>query len=91
MEGSRYSIEFLPGASRQFAKLPRVAQLRIDLAINRLAAEPRPSGARLLSGGGAIWRLRIGDYRVLYQIEVDRLIVLVIGLGHRREVHRGQR
>lgn len=62
------------------------------LAIRALAAEPRPRGAALLAGTGPdrIWRIRVGDYRVLYEIQDDLLVVLVVRLGHRREIYRGR-
>jgi mRNA interferase RelE/StbE len=72
--------------------LPADPRQRVRLAIRHLAEEPRPSGAKLLAGRGSerIWRLRIGDYRVLYEIQNAELVVLVIRIGHRREVYRGR-
>ena len=55
-----------------------------------MAAQPRPHGAKLLSGDHAIWRLRVGDYRVLYEIRDAVLVVLVVRIGHRREVYRSR-
>lgn len=69
--------------------MPVSAQQRIRVAVRGLASNPRPTGTKLLTGGHeGTWRLRVGDYRVLYRIEDDRLLVLVIRLGHRREVYR---
>jgi mRNA interferase RelE/StbE len=90
VEGNRYSIEFVPGAVRQLQKLARAAQRRLGVTIGRLAVEPRPPGAKLLSGGEGIWRIRVGDSRVLYRIQDGRVLVLVIRVGHRRDVYRGQ-
>lgn len=64
------------------------ARKRILRAANSLAHNPRPPGARKLSGMADTWRIRVGDYRILYTIEDDQLIVLVIKIGHRRDVYR---
>ena len=53
-----------------------------------LAEEPRPPGVVKMHGGGGYYRLRVGDYRVVYAIEDDVLLVLVVRIGHRREVYR---
>ena len=56
-------------------------------------ANPRPHESTLLTGSpdARIWRIRVGEYRVLYEVRDDELVVLVIGIGHRREVYRGRR
>jgi mRNA interferase RelE/StbE len=86
----RFEIRLIPSAARDLRGLPRPAQVRIARTIDRLAASPRPRGAKLLTGDGPqrIWRVRVGDYRILYEINDDRLLVLVIAVGHRREVYR---
>ena len=68
-------------------RLDRMAQRRVQGAITLLAADPRPPGARQLRGRPG-WRVRVGDYRIIYTIEDDRLVVLVLALGHRRDVYR---
>jgi mRNA interferase RelE/StbE len=88
VEGGPYSVEFVASARHQLAKLPRSVQHRVTRAIDNLAGTPRPHGAKLLSGGNEIWRIRVGDYRVLYTVEDDRLVVLVIRVAHRREAYR---
>jgi len=82
-----YSIELLPSAAKALAKLDRPIQLRIARRLDRLAVEPRADAAKL-RGASDIWRVRIGDYRVIYQIEDGRLRVLVIRIGHRRDIYR---
>ncbi|MGC4933038.1 type II toxin-antitoxin system RelE family toxin [Gordonia sp. DT30] len=57
-------------------------------AIDSLASDPRPSGCIQLKGGGGEFRIRVGDYRIIYDIQDDELVVLVLRLGHRREVYR---
>ena len=83
-----YSVEFLPSAARQLAKLHRPVQRRIAHAIDRLAADPRGRDSVKLTGAENVRRVRVGDYRVLYQIEVDRLVILVVAVGHRATVYR---
>lgn len=87
--GERYAIEFLPSAARQLEKLPRDAQGPVADAIHGLAAEPRPADAKLLSGTGRerIWRIPVGQYRVLYQVEDGRLTILVVRVADRREAY----
>ena len=82
-----YAVEFLPSAVRTLAKLEPVVRRRIARRIDRLAEDPR-SGAVKLRGVDDVWRARVGDYRILYQIEDDRLVVVVISVGDRRDVYR---
>lgn len=82
-----YSVELLPSAARALARLDRAVQRRIARRIDRLAADPR-AGAVKLRGADEVWRVRVGDYRVLYALEEQRLIVLVIKIGHRRDIYR---
>jgi mRNA interferase RelE/StbE len=82
-----FAVELLPSAARALSKLERSIQLRVARRIDRLAADPR-DGATKLRGSDDVWRVRVGDYRILYRIEEDRLAVLVIRIGHRREVYR---
>jgi mRNA interferase RelE/StbE len=81
----------LPTAQRELAKLPRAIARRIAAAIDALAGDPRPAGVRKLAGGaGDAWRIRVGDYRVLYEIRDAELLVTVVKLAHRRRVYRGR-
>jgi mRNA interferase RelE/StbE len=83
----RYSIEFAPAAFRQLKKLDRAVQVRIYAQIDRLADDPRPPGSLKLAGRDNIFRLRVGDFRVLYNVFDGKLIVLVLKVGHRRDVY----
>jgi mRNA interferase RelE/StbE len=83
-----YRIEFLPSAAPSYEKLPLVARRRVARAIDGLIVNPRPAGAHKLSGAEDVWRLRVGEYRVLYQVGDATLLVLIVKLGHRREVYR---
>jgi mRNA interferase RelE/StbE len=84
----RYRIEFRPAAERSFLKLPSSVRVRLQPLIEGLAAEPRPHGARKLTGSRDRWRVRVGDYRVVYEIHGSALLVLILAVGHRREVYR---
>lgn len=86
-----YRVNFSKAAERQFRNLPRGVQSRIAPRIDALAVDPRPPGAVRLSGREDLYRIRVGDYRVLYAIEERELMVLVVKLGHRREVYRNPR
>ena len=82
-----YRVEILRSAQKQLAKIDRQDQSRIISAIRALANDPRPPGCKKLSGRPA-WRIRIGTYRVIYEIHDDRLLVLVVTIGHRKDVYR---
>ena len=82
-----HKIEILRSAQKQLSKIERKDQSRIIKAIRELAEEPRLQGSKKLSGRPA-WRIRIGSYRVIYEIQDDRCLVLVIDIGHRREIYR---
>ena len=82
-----YRIELRPAAARQLRKLDPPTARRIQGAIALLADDPRPPASRPLTGRPA-WRVRVGDYRVIYTIQDDRLLIVVVTLGHRRDVYR---
>ena len=82
-----YLIEWLPAAARQLRRLDKPVQKRLALAVARLGADPRPPGVKALIGRLGALRLRVGDWRVVYEVQDGRLIVLVIAVGHRREVY----
>jgi len=82
-----YRIEVAPAALRQLRKLDQPARCRIQAAIELLADNPRPPGAKKLVGGEGEWRVRTGDYRIIYQIHDGCLVVLVVSVGHRREIY----
>lgn len=82
-----YRIQVAPRALRQLRKLDPVARRRTQAAIELLAVEPRPRAATKLVGGGGEWRVRTGDYRVVYEIQDEVLLVLVVAIGHRREIY----
>ncbi|HET7205615.1 MAG TPA: type II toxin-antitoxin system RelE/ParE family toxin [Terriglobales bacterium] len=83
-----YTIQFKPAAARQFERLPRDAQQRIATKIDGLRDQPFPAGVKKLTGLSDAWRIRVGDYRIVYQVHRKMLLVLVLVIGHRREVYR---
>lgn len=83
-----FRIELSPAAARQLKRLDASARRRVQAAIQLLADEPRPPGATRLVGGTGEWRVRTGDYRVVYEIVDDVLLVLVLAVGHRREIYQ---
>lgn len=85
-----YGVTLSPTAARQLRKLDAPVRRRIQAALELLAEEPRPPAATRLVGGAGEWRVRTGDYRIVYEIEDGRLLILVLSVGHRREVYRSR-
>lgn len=83
-----YTVQILPSAQRALAKLDRSLRQRIAGAIGGLADNPRPPGTKKLTGSDNLWRIRVGDYRILYEIHDRHLLVNVVEIGHRREIYR---
>jgi len=84
----QYRIEFTPRAVRDFRALSKGIQRRLTSLIDTLGKQPRTAGAKKLAGADNLYRIHSGDYRVLYQIKDTVCIVLVIRVGHRKEVYR---
>ena len=84
---SRYRIELRPAAVRALKKIHPEDRERIQGAIALLGEDPRPPKAIALSGRAG-YRVRVGDYRIVYSIEDDVLIVVVVNLGHRRDIYQ---
>jgi len=83
---STYRIELRPATVRALRKLDPQVRLRVQGAIALLAQDPRPPGARALQGRPGL-RVRVGDYRIIYTVQDDVLLVVVVRLGHRRDVY----
>jgi len=83
-----YEVTLAPAAARQLRKFEPRVRRRLQAAIELLADDPRPPAATRLVGGVGEWRVRTGDYRIVYEIEDRRLLVLVLSVGHRREIYR---
>lgn len=84
----KYSIELTSSATKALKKLPDSIAHRIIAALDKLADQARPSGSKKLSGEDNLYRIRIGDYRVVYQIQDEQLVVLIVRIGHRRDIYR---
>ena len=85
----RYRVDVARVADRALAKIEASARKRILERIAALGDDPQPAGSKKLTGEVDAYRLRVGDYRVLYRIEEKVLLILVVKIGHRREVYRG--
>jgi mRNA interferase RelE/StbE len=83
-----YRVEFTPKARKQIDALAVAVRRRVDAAIMKLETVPFPSGVKALKGEDAVYRIRVGDYRVLYTVDGGLLLVLILETGHRREVYR---
>jgi len=78
-----------PASRAALRKLDRPVAERIKAATESLRDDPRPAGAKMLTGMHGVLRIRVaGDYRVLYTVDDDRLVVLVVDAGHRRQIYR---
>ena len=83
-----YTIQFKPLALRQLEKLPREAQRRLSAKIEALREDPFPAGCKKMAAIPDAWRIRAGDYRVVYQVHRGVLLVIVLTVGHRKDVYR---
>lgn len=84
-----YEVILKPSAEKQLDRFPRQVARRLLDALEGLRRDPRPAGAVKLAGEVNLWRIRVGDYRIIYEIQDERLLVLVLRLAHRKDVYRG--
>jgi mRNA interferase RelE/StbE len=82
-----YLVEYTPAAARQIRKLNKIIQARLKSKIAMLSENPRPHGSKKLKSFEKSYRIRVGDYRVIYEIHDDVLLVLIMKVGPRREVY----
>ncbi|PHJ63571.1 RelE/StbE family addiction module toxin [Nostoc linckia z18] len=85
-----YKVEILRGALKQLKKIPSELQERIQIKIDDLATEPRPNGVKKLKEKENAYRIRVGDYRVIYDIFDDILVVNVVEVGHRKNIYKDE-
>jgi mRNA interferase RelE/StbE len=83
-----YSIEFLRTALKELSKLPKDIQQRIAQKIEELKTNPCPPGVIALTNGNGQLRLRVGDYRIIYRIEADKVVIVIIKVGHRKNIYK---
>jgi mRNA interferase RelE/StbE len=86
---AKYAVEMKPSARRELEKLPARLIERVFPRLEALGLQPRPAGCKKLKGGRQEWRIRVGDYRVVYTIDDAKLRVSVTRIRHRSEVYEG--
>jgi mRNA interferase RelE/StbE len=84
----RYELIIKPSAEKALDRLPRAVRRRLADAMEALRDDPRPAGAVKLAGEERLYRVRVGDYRIVYDIYDDRLVVWVVRVGHRKDIYR---
>ena len=85
-----HSISLRASAEKSLEGLDKPIRRRVTASIQALATNPRPPGAVALRGSSGLFRIRVGDYRIVYSVNDSELIVLVVDVGHRREIYRGR-
>lgn len=83
-----YKLTIAARAAKDLAALPNVLAQRVDAAILALARDPRPHGVKKLKGEAALWRVRVGDYRIVYSIDDQKRVVDIIGIPHRSKAYK---
>jgi mRNA interferase RelE/StbE len=84
----RYILEFTASATREFRDLDRQLQRRITEKVMALCEDPFPPGRKKLKAQPDHFRIRVGDYRVVYRIDGKRVVIVIVRIGHRKEVYR---
>jgi len=85
---TRYTVVLKPAAERALKKMAQPALRRVAKAIDQFSSNPRPDGVTALQGESGVLRVRIGDHRIIYTVHDAVLTVLVISIGHRRDVYQ---
>ncbi len=85
---SLYNVQLMPGAQKDLNNLDDNLLSRLEKAILGLYDNARPHNSKKLSGGGSRWRIRVGNYRILYEIDDSQKVVKIYRIAHRREVYR---
>lgn len=83
-----YSVELTRTAEKQLRRVAKHDRGRVVEAIESLAHKPRPRGARKLQGYDDVYRIRVGQYRIVYEVFDDRVVVMVLKVGHRKDIYR---
>lgn len=87
VEEGAYRIEVTPRAQKDLRALPVRERKRVADQIDALKTDPRPTGCKKLKGREDFYRVRVGDYRVVYQIEDEVLLILIVRVGDRKEIY----
>ena len=83
-----YSIEISRSAEKTLTKLPKDKLRKVISAIKVLAVNPRPAGCRKLSGQINVYRIRVGKFRIIYEVVEKKITIIVLKIGHRKDVYR---
>jgi len=83
-----WEVRFKPSALREFRDLPGDVQIRVGRRLDILSSDPRPPGVQKLEGGTGFYRVRVGDYRIVYAIDNPARVVFILKVGHRGDVYR---
>lgn len=84
---AKYKLEFLKTAAKEFDKLPSDIQKRIGKKLESLTNDPYPSDIKALKNGNGLLRVRVANYRIIYRVKNDLLIIIVVKVGHRKNVY----
>jgi len=82
----KYKLFIERAANKELSKIPHKEQTRIINAIKNLSDNPRPAGVKKLTGREA-WRIHVGRYRIIYEIQDDNFVILVVHIGHRKDIY----
>ena len=83
-----YTVQLTASAKKALGRMPPDIRERLTLAVAALRSDPRPPGVVKLTGEDNVYRVRVGDYRILYEIHDNSLIVIVVKIAHRRDAYR---
>lgn len=84
-----YKVKIAKKAQKEFKKIPGIYQRKISKAIKELAETPMPSSVKKMHGATNRYRIRVADYRIIYDVDGGEMVILVIKVGHRQQVYRG--
>ena len=83
-----YNVDFKPSVHKDFRRLPRLVVERVMKRIERLKDEPLPHGVEKLEGAERLYRIRVGDYRIVYEVDTQAKGIMILYVRHRREAYR---
>jgi len=86
---AKYKLQIKPSAAKELKRLPKTDLQKVIKKIQSLSSDPRPVGCEKLSGEEK-YRIRQGNYRVVYSIEDDKLIIFIVKIGHRRDIYKNK-
>jgi len=83
-----YRVIVKPSAEREVNRLPLAVATRVVAAMTALGDDPRPPGVKKMQGAENLWRVRVGDYRIVYEIHDREIVIVVLRIAHRKDVYR---